>query len=77
MTGSYVSMRSSRIGALGAQRVSPVPTDFMPSAATISPTPARSMRSRLLACTDSSRDTFSLWLVRGFKTSSPARSDPE
>ena len=63
-------MRSSRIGALGEQRVSPVPASRSPMATTMLPAPARSMRSRRLACTENSRATFSLRRVRAFWTSS-------
>ena len=77
MTGSCATIRSSRIGALGLHNVSPVPASFRPIATTMLPAPARSIRSRRLACTENSRASFSLRRVRAFWISSPGRSTPE
>jgi hypothetical protein len=77
ITGSCTPMRSSMIGALVVQMVSPVPASLRPMATTMVPAPARSMRSRRLACTENRRATFSTRLVRGFSTSSPGLSTPE
>jgi hypothetical protein len=61
MTGSGKSMASRMTGCFSSQSVSPVDTDFRPTAAAMSPASTSLMSSRLFACILSRRPMRSVF----------------
>ena len=77
ITGSGNSIRSSTIGWLGSQSVSPVVVFLSPTAATMSPAKTPSLSSRWLACIWRMRPTRSFLSLVALSTWLPAASLPE
>ena len=77
ITGSGNSMRSSTIGWLGSQSVSPVVVLLRPTAATMSPANTASLSSRWLACIWRMRPIRSLRSFVALRTAEPVVIVPE
>ena len=77
MTGSGNSMRSSTIGCVGSQSVSPVVVFLRPTAATMSPAKTASMSSRWFACICRMRPIRSLRSFVALRTAEPVVIVPE